>query len=94
MVFNGQPGRKCGREHERVGADCGLHPLIHTLLKFNVAQDIVACQREEKESPHRPEAWPMGASVRRYKGDLVGVTYHYIILEVQKAVLSQSAIFP
>ena len=36
----------------------------------------------------------MGASVRRYKGDLVGVTYHYIILEVQKEVLSQPAIFP
>ena len=22
------------------GANCGLHPLIHTLLKFNLAQDI------------------------------------------------------
>jgi hypothetical protein len=48
----------------------------------------------EEESPHRLLRKPMGASVRRYKGDLVGVTYHYIILEVQKEVLSQPAIFP
>ena len=26
----------------RVGADCALHPLIHTLLKFTVAQDGVS----------------------------------------------------
>ena len=24
----------------RVGADCALHPLIHTLLDFNLAQDV------------------------------------------------------
>ncbi len=40
MVFNGQPGRKCGREHERVGADCGLHPLIHT---FGSRKDTTTC---------------------------------------------------
>ncbi len=27
-----------------MGADCGLHPLIHTLLKFNLAQDVENCQ--------------------------------------------------
>jgi hypothetical protein len=32
-------------------ADCGLHPLIHTRLKFNLAQDMVSCQRNKK-SPH------------------------------------------
>ena len=25
-------------------ANCGLHPLIHTHLKFNLAQDMVICQ--------------------------------------------------
>ena len=24
----------------RIGADCGLHPLIHTLLEITLAQDI------------------------------------------------------
>jgi hypothetical protein len=28
---------------------CGLHPLIHTLLEFTLAQDMVYCQREEKK---------------------------------------------
>jgi len=28
-----------------MGADCGFHPLIHTLLDFNLTQDIVAFQR-------------------------------------------------
>jgi len=37
-----------------VGAECGLHPLIHTLLKFNLAQNAVGGQVNavEKESPH------------------------------------------
>jgi hypothetical protein len=48
MVFNGQPGRKCGREHERVGADCGLHPLIHTFPSWNSAQNLVAWSQEGK----------------------------------------------
>jgi len=26
------------------GANCGLHPLIHTLLKFNLAQDMAICR--------------------------------------------------
>jgi len=32
-------------------ADCGLHPLIHTLLEFNPAQYVVICQCVEKEAP-------------------------------------------
>jgi hypothetical protein len=39
----------------RVGADCRLHPLIYTLPKFNLAQDIVAFQRFSglgNELPH------------------------------------------
>jgi hypothetical protein len=27
------------------GGECGLHPSIHTLLKFNLAQDVVVCPR-------------------------------------------------
>ena len=34
------------------GANCGLHLLIHTFTKFNLAQDINWCQGGEKESPH------------------------------------------
>ena len=30
------------------GQNCGLHPLIHTLLKFNLAQRIVAWSQEVK----------------------------------------------
>ena len=26
------------------GADCGLHPLIHTLPEFNLAQDVESCR--------------------------------------------------
>ena len=29
------------------GADWGLHPLIHTRLKFTLAQDVEGCQDEE-----------------------------------------------
>jgi hypothetical protein len=29
-----------GEQNGGVGADCGLHPLIHTLPKFNLPQDI------------------------------------------------------
>jgi hypothetical protein len=28
------------RQVKREGAECALHPLIHTLLKFNLAQDM------------------------------------------------------
>ena len=33
--------------------NCGLHPLIHTLLDFNLAQSIVGSQGKtsEKEAP-------------------------------------------
>ena len=34
---------------KRERAKWRLHPLIHTLLKFNLAQDMVYCQREEKK---------------------------------------------
>ncbi len=30
---------------EREEANCRLHPLIYTLLKFNLPQDMVSCQR-------------------------------------------------
>jgi len=30
-----------GGQHGGVGADCRLHPLIHTLLEFDVAQYMV-----------------------------------------------------
>ena len=29
----------------RLSSNCGLHPLIHTLLDFTVAQDLEGCQR-------------------------------------------------
>jgi len=32
-------------------ANCGLHPLIHTRLEFNLAQDIEGCQGGEKKAP-------------------------------------------
>jgi hypothetical protein len=31
--------------------ECGLHPLIHTLLKLNLAQDIDWCQGGKKKTP-------------------------------------------
>jgi len=33
---------------------CRLHPLIHTLLGFSLAQNMYLCRCEEKESPHWP----------------------------------------
>jgi hypothetical protein len=32
--------KQFGRVLERKRANCGLHPLIHTLLKFNLVQDF------------------------------------------------------
>ena len=32
-------------------AECGLHPLIHTFLKFNLAQDVEK-KRAERKTPH------------------------------------------
>jgi hypothetical protein len=32
-------------------ANCGLHPLIHTLLEFTLAQDMVSCRCGEKRTP-------------------------------------------
>jgi len=34
-----------GGQSGGMGANCGLHPLIHTFLDFNLAQDIVIFQR-------------------------------------------------
>ena len=34
-----------GEQHGGVGADFVLHPLIHTLLKFTLAQDVDYGQR-------------------------------------------------
>ena len=35
----------------RVGADFILHPLIRTRLGFNLVQEMVICQRGEKNAP-------------------------------------------
>lgn len=35
----------------RLQRDNVLHPLIHTSLKFNLAQDMVSFQCEEKKTP-------------------------------------------
>ena len=35
----------------RLGAECGLHPLIHTLLFFTVAQDLEK-NKAEPRTPH------------------------------------------
>ena len=32
------------------GANCGLHPLIHTLLKFNLAQNIERINKRSQSS--------------------------------------------
>jgi hypothetical protein len=39
FVFRGMMAEVSGR------AECELHPLIHTFLKFNLAQDMVVFQR-------------------------------------------------
>jgi len=33
-----------------MGADCELHPLIHTVLNFNLAQDIESIKSEAEAS--------------------------------------------
>ena len=40
--------RRWDGQHGRVGAKCGLHPLIHTLLDFNLAQNAVAVSKWQK----------------------------------------------
>ena len=47
------------------GANCGLHPLIHTFIKFNLAHNAVGGQvnEVEKEAP-TDQLWPMGAEIR------------------------------
>ena len=41
----GEPGRVYMLCPNKTVADCRLHPLIHTLLDFTVAQDLEGCQR-------------------------------------------------
>ena len=36
---------------QKGGANCGLHPLIHTLLDFTVAQDLEK-KKGEPKTPH------------------------------------------
>jgi hypothetical protein len=36
--------RVFGQVAKREGADCELHPLIHTWLELNLVQDIENCQ--------------------------------------------------
>ena len=44
-------GRNSGGQPGEVGANCGLHPLIHTLLKFDLAQDVEKKEAEPR-TPH------------------------------------------
>ena len=37
-----------GGKHGGVGADCRLHPLIHTLLEFTLSQDIESIKEAEQ----------------------------------------------
>jgi hypothetical protein len=34
-----------------MGADCGLHPLMHTFLEFKLAQDMDFYKCEENKTP-------------------------------------------
>ena len=43
-------GRKLGGHLGGVGADCGLHPLIHTLPKFYLPQDIGSINKRSRSS--------------------------------------------
>jgi hypothetical protein len=40
-----------GQVAKREGANCGLHPLIHTLLGFASAQDLEK-KKAEPKTPH------------------------------------------
>ena len=48
-------------------SECRLHPLIHTLLEFNLAQDIVVFQRFTgfgNELPHTGHTFSVGLIIR------------------------------
>ena len=45
---HGEPERKQGRQHGGLGADCGLHPLIHTFAFEASAQDVDKKKAEPK----------------------------------------------
>ena len=50
-----------------VGADFILHPLIHTLLKFNLAQDVAVCPRFSglgNELPQTGHTFSVGLIIR------------------------------
>jgi hypothetical protein len=38
---------------KEIGSGWGLHPLIHTMLKFNLVQDMVSCQCNKKAPTDR-----------------------------------------
>jgi len=46
-----QRGRKWGGQSGGVGADCGLHPLIHSRLESILVQGMVICQCRQR-SPY------------------------------------------
>ena len=46
--------RLFGQVVKRGEANCRLHPLIHTRLEFNLAQDMAVCQRREKKAHTDP----------------------------------------
>jgi hypothetical protein len=48
-----------------------LHPLIHTRLEFNLAQDMVSCQRGEKEAPadQSSSQGQWGPSLKGHQGE-------------------------
>ncbi len=49
------------------GANCGLHPLIHTGLEFNPVQDIESCQRFSglgSEPPQTGHTFSVGLIIR------------------------------
>jgi hypothetical protein len=49
--------RLFGRVVKRERANWRLHPLIHTFLKFNLAQDIVGISEMQKIKVCNPHSW-------------------------------------
>jgi hypothetical protein len=50
--------RLLGQLAEKEGAKCRLHPLIHTLLEFNLAQNIGSLKGRDVEKKHPPPNGP------------------------------------
>jgi hypothetical protein len=64
--------------------ECGLHPLIHTLLKFNLAQDVEGCQRFAgfgNELPQTGQTFSLGLIIRLalHLGHLTGWSFIRLI---------------